>query len=215
MPTKRLYYFDTELFEHVATVTGVEENIVELDETIFHPQGGGQPSDVGTINDIQVAKVTDRGEEFAIQHELNSAPDFKVGDKVTLKVESEPRLLFSRLHSAGHFLAHVAEKTYPNLSNARGHHFPGEARVQFDYTGELPTKEEMSKTLLANMVATIKNNSTVVSEWTPENGRTISMSDVGKVPCGGTHVKSLQDISTVTFRKIEAKKGTLKLSYNV
>merc|ERR1740121_2808511 len=52
--TRQLYLDDTYLFEHAAVLLSVWEDgekiCVELDQTIFHPQGGGQPSDVGTIS---------------------------------------------------------------------------------------------------------------------------------------------------------------------
>ena len=55
--TVRTYYEDTWQFKAEATVADVvvdpaDENggtIIILDGTIFHPQGGGQRSDVGTI----------------------------------------------------------------------------------------------------------------------------------------------------------------------
>ncbi len=213
MPTKRLYYFNSKQFEHIATVTAITHRTVELDETIFHPQGGGQPSDVGTIQNIPVMKVVDCGEANGIQHELESDPTFKVGDKVSLLIEREPRLLFTRLHSGGHLLAHIAEKQFTNLSNPRGHHFPGESRVVFDYTDSLD-KEIVATTLMNALKNVVKANTPVISTWSAEHGRTITM-DGATAPCGGTHVDALGEIGEVTFRKVEAKKGSLKLSYNV
>ena len=65
-PTRKLYLSDTYLFEATAIVVGSEaipgqDDLwsVTLDQTPFHPQGGGQPSDVGTISSADtVAKVT-------------------------------------------------------------------------------------------------------------------------------------------------------------
>src|SRR5437867_1337889 len=55
--TDPIYFRDTFLFEHDAIILGVEESKVKdcrvsviLDSTIFHPQGGGQPSDQGVIS---------------------------------------------------------------------------------------------------------------------------------------------------------------------
>lgn len=213
MPTKRLYYFNAKQFEHVATVTAITDRTVELDGTIFHPQGGGQPSDVGTIQNIPVVKVIDRKEDNEIEHELESVPNFKVGDKVSLFIEQEPRLLFTKLHSGGHLLAHVAEELFPNLSNPRGHHFPGESRVVFDYT-DLPSKEELATSLLGALKDAIKANTPIVSLWDATSGRTVTMNG-STAPCGGTHVDTLGEIGEVTFRKVETKKGVLKISYNV
>jgi Ser-tRNA(Ala) deacylase AlaX len=53
-PTEKLYLQDTYLFTCQSTVFAIEEAregfvAVVLAKTVFHPQGGGQPSDVGTL----------------------------------------------------------------------------------------------------------------------------------------------------------------------
>jgi alanyl-tRNA synthetase len=64
--TKRLYLSDTYLFESEARVVGQgkdesERNYIVLDQTIFHPQGGGQICDNGIITDGSLfeAAITD------------------------------------------------------------------------------------------------------------------------------------------------------------
>ena len=51
--TRRLYYEDVYKKEFTATVVECREQkkgyAVILDESAFYPEGGGQPSDVGTI----------------------------------------------------------------------------------------------------------------------------------------------------------------------
>lgn len=59
---RALYMENQSLFRHRAIVTKVGAGTlnkkaykwVELNETIFHPKGGGQLSDEGTINGIKV-----------------------------------------------------------------------------------------------------------------------------------------------------------------
>lgn len=81
-----------------------------MEETIFHPQGGGQPSDQGVIefNDsiFTVEKVS-KNKDGTIQHFgkfQNKEKVFKNKDKVTLKIDKNFRILNVRLHSAGHLI---------------------------------------------------------------------------------------------------------------
>jgi len=53
-PTKLLYLENMQQLECTAYVEAVEQQdgkaIVYLDQTVFYPQGGGQPYDTGTIS---------------------------------------------------------------------------------------------------------------------------------------------------------------------
>jgi Ser-tRNA(Ala) deacylase AlaX len=61
-----LYLEDASLLQATATVLGVEQSekgwTVALDATPFHPQGGGQPADVGTCCAVESAtgRIRDR-----------------------------------------------------------------------------------------------------------------------------------------------------------
>ena len=82
--------------------------IVILNRTIFHPQGGGQPADIGTIigeesgveyvvedvqNDAERAGVIRH-----IGHFRNAEESFTVGERVRISVNEDKRLLHARLH---------------------------------------------------------------------------------------------------------------------
>ena len=72
--TKRLYLEDSYLKECTAKVTSIDGSKVELDQTIFYAQGGGQPSDMGAITrtkDNAVFRVLSvKNESGKIMHEL-------------------------------------------------------------------------------------------------------------------------------------------------
>ena len=53
---------------------------VRLTRTVFHPQGGGQRCDVGTINGAPVPRVAADGE--SIKHYLSPGAELRVGDIV-------------------------------------------------------------------------------------------------------------------------------------
>ena len=59
--TRRLYYEDVYKKEFTATVVECREQkkgyAVIVDESAFYPEGGGQPSDVGTLGDAKVTEA--------------------------------------------------------------------------------------------------------------------------------------------------------------
>ena len=61
MNTRRLFYEDVYIKEFEAIVLSCEEKdgkyYVILNETAFYPEGGGQPADKGTIENIPVVDV--------------------------------------------------------------------------------------------------------------------------------------------------------------
>ena len=110
---------------------------VILDRTLFHVQGGGQPSDVGFIGEAQVLKVvrTEMGIVHLVDREIDEGP-------VTIEVDKELRLLHSRLHSAGHLIGASLEGK--GWTAIKGSHQPGQCRVigaKSDENAAVPEKE--------------------------------------------------------------------------
>src|SRR6266849_6099692 len=67
LTTERLYYNDCYLREFDARVVETAEDgrRVYLDRTAFYPASGGQPFDMGLLNDARVIEVIDEGERIA------------------------------------------------------------------------------------------------------------------------------------------------------
>ena len=110
--TKLNYLSNTYLFDSEAIFVEIKENekgkAVILDKTIFYPQGGGQPADKGKIisgdtifivNDVRIDEV---GIVWHFGEFSNG--QFKIGNKVILKIDKDRRKLNAKLHSAGHLL---------------------------------------------------------------------------------------------------------------
>ena len=72
--TEKLYYSDPFLKEFSATVLSCEQGKngwqVVLDRTAFYPEGGGQPTDFGTLGGVHVTDV--REKEGIIVHTCDS-----------------------------------------------------------------------------------------------------------------------------------------------
>ncbi|ANM79089.1 putative threonyl/alanyl tRNA synthetase SAD [Serratia marcescens] len=63
--TERRYYYSDDLQGQARVLSCAPAEAgayaVELDATLFHPQGGGQPSDVGSLGGVTVLRVQQQG----------------------------------------------------------------------------------------------------------------------------------------------------------
>ena len=104
-PTKKLYYELPGEVEFEAIVLDYFDGLAVLDQTLFYPEGGGQPSDTGTLvtseSMVRVEEVTKLGE--VILHRVTGGA-LKRGDRVKGMVDEERRLSLMRHHTATRLL---------------------------------------------------------------------------------------------------------------
>ena len=179
---------------------------VVCDRTVFHPQGGGQPSDIGLINDVSVRKVIHTPD--AIIH-LCEAP---LEGEVSMAVDGKTRRLHSRLHSAGHIIGFVGDEL--GWHATKGNHFPGESRVVFEPENpdaiQLIAPEELQTQVNALISRKLQRRITEI-----DGLRYVTWGDLRAYPCGGTHVANTEEIGKVTISKIKMKKGQISVSYSL
>jgi len=114
--TSRLFYDDSVQTAFEAVVLDVFDNYVILDQTLFYPEGGGQPADHGTIAtpDLVVHVVDVQSVNGVIMHEVSgleedSAYRIQKGDLVSGTVDSKRRFAHSQHHTATHIVNHCAK----------------------------------------------------------------------------------------------------------
>lgn len=177
----------------------------------FHPQGGGQKSDRGTIEEISVIRVAHNNGE--IDHYVETIAPFSAGQEVEIWVDPEWRLLNAKHHTAGHLIAALIENRFPTLKATSAHHWLNEARVEF--AGELPTPEQV-KTMLPDALAeAISDNLPVQICGDIPNNRAIAIGNYPAVACGGTHLEALGTLGRVEIVKANVQKGKLRIRYRV
>ncbi|MEG5264026.1 alanyl-tRNA editing protein [Pseudomonas sp. JDS28PS106] len=207
--TERIYFNNDEL-ELATTVLGCSLHEdghyhVVLAATLFHPQGGGQPSDTGLIGSASMLQAV-QGDDGVIH--VTDTP-LELGP-VILKVDSETRALHSRYHSAGHLIASVGEKY--GWRALKGNHRPGEGRVVFELTGQAqPMTEDILRADIVSLIARDLPREIASSE----GRRTVTWGELSATACGGTHVQSTQEVGNIRIVRVKQKKEQLSVQYEL
>ena len=207
--TERVYY-TSDATEGRAQVVGctVEADgryAIELDRTLFHPQGGGQPSDGGWIAGQAVMAVAARDD--SVLH-IVSQP-LPLGE-VEMRIDAPARQLHARLHSAGHLLGLAGEQF--GWRPVKAHHWPGEGRITFTAGAGAALPE--ASALLAQVAAWQEQD--LPRRVTFADGlRTVGFGELPAYPCGGTHVASLAALGEIVISQLKMKKGQMIVSYTL
>lgn len=207
--TQRLYMTDDSLAMETSVVRCTPraegQFDVVLSATLFHPQGGGQLSDRGTIAGVEVVKVVAHDDE--VVHVCSQAVPLGA---VPIEVCAATRALHARLHSAGHLIGYCGEAL--GWHAVKGHHWPGEARVVFEgmpgaHAFDAPAIEAAAN---AHVNADLPRRTDVQGAT-----RTIGFGDLPPHGCGGTHVASSAAIGLIRILKVKEKKGQLSVHYDL
>jgi alanyl-tRNA synthetase len=207
--TERLYLTSDDLSMHGQVVRcsmgeGGTFDVV-LAATLFHPQGGGQPSDQGTIAGANVVRVSQAGD-----HVIHSCDRAVPLGGAQIEVSSNTRSLHARLHSAGHLIGFCGEQF--GWRAVKGHHWPGEARVVFepDTNARDLTEDFIERHVNANVAAVLSRHTQMEA-----GKRSIGFGDLSAYSCGGTHVASTAEIGEIIVSKVKEKKGQLWVYYDL
>lgn len=209
-------YLSSEILEGEAKILEVitePRPALVLSATHFHPQGGGQKSDIGMIAGRQVSGVV-KTETGGVLHLIDDTTGLQAGDRADYQIDAAIRDLHARLHTAGHLIAAVVETGCPGgIIATQGHHWPGEGRVSFDRKAE--DTGALRALLAERLEHHIKADETVRVIGDPYTDRKVQIGDFEPVPCGGTHVASTACLGKIEIRKLTNKGGSLRISYDV
>ena len=228
MDSKQLYIEDSYIKEFDATVVRVGPRFVVLDRTAFYPEGGGQPTDLGTLEAdgtvYNVAKVMKRGPQ--IFHYLDG--DIAEGTTVHGVIDWGRRFNFMRLHSGEHLLTGLFEaagsgpKVFSSFSQLDFK--PSDITEEtlqsvwrrFDEIVDMDVPVRIFYTDREELVVGDDARKKSFLEKIPRGVDKLRMVEIGEYAltfCMGTHVKSTGEIGRLKSLRLEPKKKRRKIVY--
>ena len=226
--TKRLYYQDSYLKEFKAKVLKKikidNQPAVVLDETAFYPTSGGQPYDVGVIQDVPVVEVVEEGDE--IIHILKEELKEEINSEVIGKIDWGRRFDHMQQHLGQHILSGALMEIYG--AETVSFHL-GEKVCTLDIAKEKITEEEVKKTEeCANKI--IFNNRPVkcyfvggeeelkklnLRKMPNRKGkiRIIEVENFDLSACGGTHCRVTGEVGLIKITKWEKRGEKTRLEF--
>jgi alanyl-tRNA synthetase len=219
--TERLYYTDAYVREFSARVIDRADDgkRVCVDRTAFYPTSGGQLHDLGTLGGVAVVDVVD--EDDRIAHVLATP----LGDESDVKgaIDWTRRFDHMQQHTGQHLLSAVFE----DLFGARtvSVHF-GDATSTLDIETDSMSPQSIEKAeRRANMIVAENRPVTVgfedaatakgLRKAVDRTGtlRIITIADLDRSACGGTHVRSTGEIGSILVRGTERIRKAIRVEF--
>ena len=220
----RLYYTDAYCRAFDARVVRTLEHdgrpAVVLDRTAFYPTSGGQPHDLGTLGGTTVVDVVD--EDDRIAHVLSSPVTTSSG-AVEGVVDWSRRHDHMQQHTGQHLLSAVFEDLF-GAKTISVHFGPDYSTLDLDADSvtrdQLVNAEQRANALVAEsrpVTVTFEDAASAIGlrKASERSGtlRIVSIADVDRSACGGTHVRSTAEIGAILLRSVEKVRKSTRVEF--
>lgn len=222
--TIKLFYKNTYIKEFNANIVQIVEKDnqfhVELNQTAFYPEGGGQPSDVGYIDDIEVSHVYE--EQDKVYHVIHKLPS-KL-ENIKCKIDWEKRFDHMQQHLGQHILSAAFEKLHD--AKTIGFHL-SENSVTIDIDKVLSNEDIRKVEYFTNQIVfndllvqiLYPNEKELASmplrklPTATDNIRIVKLDDFDYSPCCGTHPNRTGEVGLIKIRRFEKYKSGLRIDF--
>ncbi|MBR3349503.1 MAG: alanyl-tRNA editing protein [Solobacterium sp.] len=218
---KELYDLDPYRKEFDSTVVSCvyrnDHYEILLKETAFYPEGGGQPADHGTLNDVHVFDVHEKAE--GIMHYCDQP--LAEGQSVHGVIDWQRRFDHMQNHSGEHIVSGLIHNLY-GYENV-GFHM-GDV-IQIDFDG--PLNEEQLRIVETKANETVMANTEIIAHFPDEEEREtmayrskkelsgvvriIEVPDADVCACCGTHVKRTGEIGVIKLLSFQKHKKGVRI----
>lgn len=200
-----------------------QERFFALEQSIFYPQGGGQPADLGTVQKnsepFRVLNAKKNGENVVIEVDK---PGIVAGDTLQCELDWNRRYALMRMHTSVHLLAKV-------IFNQTGSLITGNqldatvSRMDFNVS---EFNREIAESYIQKVNEIVSRGLPVTAEFLPretalqrpelvrlkdimppnlQSWRIVSIGDFDVQADGGTHVANTREIGKMVLDKTENK----------
>ena len=222
--TVRIYYTDSTCRRFDGTVIDVREHegrpAVVLDRTAFYPTSGGQPFDLGRLDEVDVVDVVDDGD--AVVHVVTAT--MPVGRRVVGVVDAARRADHTQQHTGQHLLSAAFDRLFDNRT------------VGFHMGAEVCTIDLARPVSWADIAGAEQAANEIVWQNRPVSVRFVSATEAGTLPlrkepsregtlrlievpgfdlsaCGGTHVTQTGEVGVIAVTGVEKFKGGSRVTF--
>ena len=224
--TEKLFYDDQGRTEFEAVVLDVfdrgDEYDVVLDQTMFYPEGGGQPADRGqlTAGEAAVDVVDVHERNGVVLHRTDGDPG--KGEIVTGQIDGDRRDRLRAHHTATHLIGHAAREVLgEHVRQAGAQKGIDSSRLDVRHFDRISREQVREIERVANEL--VRDDVPVRQEWPDRNEaeaehgfdlyqggvppgtniRLIHVGDADVQACAGTHVERTGEIGAVKVLKTE------------
>ncbi len=223
--SRTLYHLDAYCREFDASVTRSVQNAsgvagVILDRTAFYPASGGQPNDLGTLNDVKVVDVTEVGQE--IVHWLEQP---LTETRVHGQIDWTRRFDHMQQHTGQHILSQAFLELF-NAQTVSFHLGPESCTIDLDRVILEPERLDQAedranavivadRPIVARFVSA-DEVSTLGLRKAPtvdEDIRIVEVEGFDRSPCGGTHCARSGEVGQIALRCAERRGHETRIEF--
>ena len=229
-------YFKGNEYRGKSSVKNIEEKdsflLVELEDTIFYPGGGGQPCDTGFIKtkDFEGEVIEVSKKEDKIIHKVKPVKgNLKENDNVDLEIDKEKRLRLVKMHTGEHVLFKSLEKVLGEIKLVKINLHEDESSLFIEAKDVTWDKVFEAEKLCNEMIE--KNIEVKEKEYTIEDAvklgklrikperiksdtvRVVEVDGFDWSACTGTHAESTGVVGNLLITKFNVVKGNYELRF--
>jgi Ser-tRNA(Ala) deacylase AlaX len=200
---RKVFWDDPYQHSLVTRVASVAGDQVVFEETIVFSFSGGQESDRGFINGLEILDSSREGN--LIRYTLPAGHGLSVGQEVTMTIAWLRRYRLMRLHFAAELILELVTRAH-GWEKVGAHIAEDKARIDFrsevNANAILPSIQQAYDAIVAD-------DRPIEKDWLdPEAQRRYwKIEGFAQVPCGGTHVRSTGEVGAVALKRDRPGKG--------